>query len=166
MKNFLIALALFGSVASAQQTVTVTRTEIGEVVSVDRPIHDNIQSQSNCSVPHQLSRPHRNLNSGTVLGGIVGGLAGAQVGDGRGRDAAIAAGAITGAMIGNDINRDVYHDPRNRSHCVHQENRIVGWAYTLNVNGVLIESTSYSQRPPYIGQQVYVTVTSSFRPQI
>ena len=168
MKNIVLALALFSSVAFAQGEVTVTRTEVGEVVSIGRPIYDNIQTPTDCGAYYAPPRQHRNLNSGTVIGGIVGGLAGSQVGGGRGRDAAIAVGAVTGAMIGNDINRDVYHDRRyqNRGNsCYRQENRIVGWTYTVNVNGVLIDSTSYSRQEPYIGQRIYMTVTSTYRPQ-
>lgn len=155
MKHILLALALISSSAFAQE-VTVTRTEVGEVVSVGRPIYDNIQTPTNCTYGAVPARPHRNLNSGTVIGGIVGGLAGSQVGGGRGRDAAIAVGAITGAMVGNDINRDVYYDRRygNASNtCYRQENRIVGWSYTINVNGVLIDGTTYSHQQPYIGQR-------------
>ncbi len=171
MKNilFAVAVALFSSAAYAHQEATVTRTEVGEIVSIGQPIYDNIQTQTSCRQSYApTQRQHRNLNSGTVLGGLVGGLAGSQVGGGRGRDAAIAVGAVTGAMIGNDINREAYHDRRyeNRGNtCYRQENRIVGWTYTINVNGVLIDGTTYSHRRPYIGQRIYMTVTSTYRPQ-
>lgn len=170
MKYLILALALVSSTAYAQRDVTVTRTEVGEIVSIGRPIYDNIQTPTSCGYSRYESAPrqHRNLNSGTVIGGIVGGLAGSQVGGGRGRDAAIAVGAITGAMVGNDINREVYHDRRYNNApntCYREENRIVGWTYTVNVNGVLIDSTTYSHQQPYIGQRIYMTVTSTYRPQ-
>ena len=166
MKALILLTTLFASAAFAQQSATITRYEYGRVLGPAQPIYDQTPVRQNCEpIRYQAPpREHRNLNSGTVIGGIVGGLAGSQVGGGSGRDAAIAIGAATGAVIGNDINRRNYSQPQysQGSSCQnYYESRIVGWTYTVEVNGTLIEATTYRQPPrPY--EQVRVRVTSTY----
>lgn len=172
MRTFMIlSILLATSAVSAQQSVTVTRYEYGEVVNIGPPIYDRVPNAQNCTSygPAQPPRQHRNLNSGTVIGGIVGGITGSQIGGGSGRDAAIAIGAATGAVIGNDINRrqheqDQQHYPPSYS-CDQYESRVVGWHYTINVNGVLIETVTYGHYAPSRFQRVRVRVTSTFTVQ-
>jgi len=89
MKNFLLALMLFSSVAYAQDVY---------VVSVQPRLVTTYQQQCQQIL---VQRPATTGNSaGGVLGALAGAALGNQVGGGSGRDIATAAGAVIGYQVG------------------------------------------------------------------
>jgi len=135
---------------------------LGRIVAVGSPIVKNVPSGQTCNQPRDSrGQQQSNLNAGTVIGALVGGLVLNQVGGGNGKTAATAVGAAGGAVIGNDYYQS-RNEPARSSGCeATYEQRIVGWNYTAQYNGIQVQGVM--QRQPQIGEEVQLVMSSTLQ---
>lgn len=173
-KSLILISALIAGSVFAQEPfgasgpgVTVTKREVGVVISVGEPVTRNISVGQECQTQQQY-QPQRHqegsaVNPGTVIGALVGGAIGSQVGGGQGRDYAIAAGAVTGAMIGNrdyQQNQNGYNSNYQQPQQVCREvfeQRVIGYSYTAQWEYVQVKGFNPFKQPK-IGERVEIIV--------